>query len=98
MVERSPIRAAVYSNTVREVRMTRPRPAAGALLAAGMLVAVGACSDVSNHTGPSEPATAPSLEPRVQQPSANDPVALAHGVRGFGGFFLDRAGAPTVYL
>jgi len=78
--------------------MTRPRSAAGALLAAGMLVAVGACSDVSNHTGPSEPATAPSLEPRVQQPSGNDPVALARGVRGFGGFFLDRAGAPTVYL
>jgi len=78
--------------------MTRPRPAARALLAGGMLVVVGACSDVSNPTNPSEPSIGPSLEPRVQQPTANDPVALARGVRGFGGFFLDRDGAPTVYL
>ena len=41
---------------------------------------------------------APSLESTVQQPSVNDPVGLARGVRGFGGFFLDREGAPTVYL
>ncbi|HEY7614930.1 MAG TPA: hypothetical protein VH764_18185 [Gemmatimonadales bacterium] len=32
----------------------------------------------------------------IQQP--DDPVALVRGVPGFGGFFLDRDGAPTVYL
>jgi hypothetical protein len=78
--------------------MSRPRPAGRALVAAGILVAVGACSDVSDRTGPSQPSIAPSLEPTAQQPSVNDPVGLARGVRGFGGFFLDREGAPTVYL
>jgi hypothetical protein len=38
-------------------------------------------------------ATAP-----VQQASADDPVALARAVPGFGGFFLDAQGVPTVYL
>jgi hypothetical protein len=78
--------------------MTRPRPAGRALVAAGMLVALGACSDVSDRTGPSQPSIPPPLESTMQQPSANDPVSLARGVRGFGGFFLDRQGAPTVYL
>jgi len=78
--------------------MTCPRVAARALVAGGILAAVGACSDVSNRTGPSQPSLDPSLQPTAQQPSAEDPVALARGVRGFGGFFVDRQGAPTVYL
>ena len=78
--------------------MTRPHVAARALLAGGILAAVGACSDVSNRTGPSQPQVNPTQQPAAQQASADDPVALARGVRGFGGFFLDREGAPTVYL
>ncbi len=78
--------------------MTRPRAAARALVAGGILVAVGACSDVSNRTGPSPPSVDASLQPTVQQATADDPVGLLRGVRGFGGFFLDRQGTPTVYL
>ena len=78
--------------------MTRPRAATRALVAGGILAAVGACSDVSNRTGPSQPSLDPSRQPTAQQPSAEDPVALVRGVRGFGGFFVDRAGAPIIYL
>ena len=78
--------------------MTRLHVAARALVAGGILAAVGACSDVSNRTGPSQPSVDPSLQPTAQQPSAEDPVTLARGVRGFGGFFVDREGAPTIYL
>jgi hypothetical protein len=78
--------------------MTRPRAATRALVAGGILAAVGACSDVSNRTGPSQPSLEPSLQAPAQQPSAEDPVALARNVRGFGGFFIDREGAPNIYL
>jgi hypothetical protein len=52
-----------------------------------------ACSD------PTQPA--PSSADKVgfdpiQEP--DDPVALVRGIPGFGGFFFDRDGAPTVYL
>ena len=78
--------------------MARPRAAARALVVWGILMALSACSDVSNPTGPSQPSVDASLQPGAQQPTADDPVALARPVRGFGGFFMDREGAPTIYL
>ena len=60
-------------------------------LVAGTVLA-SACSDTTRPTSPSDPV---SLE-AVQQ--SQDPVALVRGVPGFGGFFLDRDGAPTIYL
>jgi hypothetical protein len=59
---------------------------------------VGACSDVSERTGPGQPPDDPALRPAAQQQPPDDPVGLARGVRGFGGFFLDRQGVPTIYL
>jgi hypothetical protein len=65
-------------------------------LVAGMVLLASACSDTSQPTSPSDkPATTgPTIS--VQQP--DDPVALARQVPGFGGFFYDAQGAPTIYL
>lgn len=62
---------------------------------ASVFLAVAACSDSS------QPPTSPSLpnDPSLrngQQPT--HPNALARGVRGFGGFFLDDQGSPTIWL
>ncbi len=52
-----------------------------------------ACSDTTQPTPPSDERI--GFDP-VQQP--DDPVALVRGIPGFGGFFFDREGVPTVYL
>lgn len=64
------------------------------LLAALTLLA-GACSDRDEplDAGPHQPRLA-----AVSQDPAPDPAAVAALVPGFGGYFLDEAGAPTVYL
>jgi len=67
----------------------------GRVLGAGGILLAAACQDLSQ---PTDPALRPQLPLARQQPSPDDPVALARGVRGFGGFFLDADGAPTVYL
>jgi len=55
------------------------------------------CSDDS--TQPTAPPSTPDLTAAtLQQESADDPVALARTVPGFGGFFLDEQGTATVYL
>jgi hypothetical protein len=62
---------------------------------ASALVAVAACSDSSQPpTSPSSPSD-PSFH-SGQQPT--HPNALARGVPGFGGFFLDDQGSPTIWL
>jgi hypothetical protein len=66
--------------------------------AAGSIVLAGACTDASERLGPADQSHEPELPTRTQQPSLDNPIALARGVPGFGGFFLDRAGRPTVYL
>jgi len=73
-------------------RMFRP------LFAAGLLVAAASCRDSSNPAGPD----AASLSARGAQagsfadlPSAAE---LDRQVPGFGGFFLDASGSPTIYL
>jgi len=66
-------------------------------LAMATTLGIGACSDDS--VLPTSPTAAPDLA-RVdaQQELADDPVALARAVPGFGGFFVDDQGTPTVYL
>jgi len=54
------------------------------------------CTDQVDPAGPTDPLDEPSLA--VQQGKTNDPNTLARGVSGFGGFFLDAQGVPTVYL
>jgi hypothetical protein len=72
-------------------------------LAAAATVALGSCSDdttlPSAPSAPSAPAAAPNLAlTGAQQGLADDPVALARTVPGFGGFFVDDQGTPTIYL
>jgi hypothetical protein len=64
--------------------------------AAGALLFLATCSDQRQPTGPSEDPSGPDLTPF--QGSPEDPVALARAVPGFGGFFLDARGNPTMYL
>jgi hypothetical protein len=76
--------------------MLRPGTIALAITATAMFGLTG-CSDDS--TQPTAPTLAPDLATApLQQGSADDPVALARTVPGFGGFFLDAQGTPTVYL
>jgi hypothetical protein len=69
-------------------------------LAAAATVALGSCSDDTTlPSAPSGPSTAPDLAlAAAQQGLDDDPVALARAVPGFGGFFVDEQGTPTVYL
>jgi hypothetical protein len=69
-------------------------------LAAAATVALGSCSDDTTlPSAPSAPSAAPDLAlTAAQQDLADDPVALARTVPGFGGFFVDEQGTPTVYL
>lgn len=76
--------------------MLRPPPI-GLALVATAIFGLTSCSD--DATQPTAPTSAPDLVTTpVQQESADDPVALARAVPGFGGFFLDQQGTPTVYL
>jgi hypothetical protein len=65
-------------------------------LVAGTILFASACSDTSQPTSPSDQPASTGLTSSVQQP--DDPVALARQVPGFGGFFYDAQGAPTIYL
>jgi hypothetical protein len=66
-------------------------------LMTGAIVFASSCSDDFTQPNP----TTDQLNPAkvaVQQGSPDDPVALARSVPGFGGFFLDEQGTPTIYL
>lgn len=66
-----------------------------ALAAAALIAAVG-CSD---GVVPSEPDVRPSLAVgSVSQDPTPAQAEVARAVPGFGGYFLDASGAPTVYL
>jgi hypothetical protein len=67
------------------------------LFEVGAVLLSAACSDLSQPDVPGSRPAAPDLRSAGQQP-VDDPVALARGVPGFGGFFLDATGVPTVYL
>ena len=55
-----------------------------------------ACTDQNEPTAPSNQPD--PLSPSLRQGPGDNPNALARGVRGFGGFFFDAQGKPTVYL
>jgi hypothetical protein len=74
--------------------MLRQRSTVAALL--GLALAAAGCSDSSQPTVPSDQPEDPSLS--VTQAEPDDPNELARGVPGFGGFFLDAQGNPTIYL
>ena len=75
--------------------MLRPR-SIGLALMATTIVCLTSCSD--QPTQPTAPGSPDLAATPVQQGPADDPVALARVVPGFGGFFLDQQGTPTVYL
>lgn len=75
--------------------MLTHRPTLCAL--AAVALAVTACSDSKVPVAPSDQTSQPDLR-QAAQGAPDDPLALAQTVRGFGGFFLDDRGTPTVYL
>jgi hypothetical protein len=62
-------------------------------LVAGTVLFGSACSDTTQPSPPSDPTVGFDA---LQQ--SDDPVALVRDVPGFGGFFLDGDGLPTIYL
>ncbi len=62
---------------------------------AAVFLAAG-CTDRNQPTAPSDQPD--PLTPSLRQGPGDNPNALARGVRGFGGFFFDAQGRPTVYL
>lgn len=57
-----------------------------------------ACDRSPVPTGPEGlPPASPALAALAQDPTP-DPLAVARAVPGFGGYFIDESGAPTVYL
>jgi hypothetical protein len=65
-------------------------------LAGGTMLLAGCSDDITHPDGPADPAS-PAVAP-APQGSSDDPIALARGVPGFGGFFVDEQGTPTIYL
>jgi hypothetical protein len=66
-------------------------------LVSGVALTLTACQDNSNPTAPGE--APPSVRAQASQGADLPPAAeFARQVPGFGGFFLDRSGNPTVYL
>jgi hypothetical protein len=65
-------------------------------IAVAAVLLAAACTDWNEPTSPSDQPDPSSQS--VRQEPAGDPNALGRGVRGFGGFFFDAQGRPTVYL
>jgi hypothetical protein len=76
--------------------MLRSRVSLVALVTSTAMLA-SACSDTTQPNTPADQSPASPDLRTAQQPAA-DPNALASSVPGFGGFFLDEQGAPTIYL
>jgi hypothetical protein len=68
----------------------------GALLF-GAALATLACYDASDPNAPNTPPTSPQFSQVSQQPNPSQ-MAVAAVVPGFGGYFLDAAGVPSVHL
>jgi hypothetical protein len=64
--------------------------------AAGTLLLAVACTDQNEPAAPSDQPEL--LPPSLRQGPADNPNALARSVPGFGGFFYDAQGLPTMYL
>ncbi len=67
-------------------------------LAAGVALVVSACSDQPNPTSPDPRGLAASAQRSAQGVGAPSAAELDRQVPGFGGFFLDGNGEPTIYL
>ncbi|MGH7580668.1 MAG: hypothetical protein ACREM9_10885, partial [Gemmatimonadales bacterium] len=72
----------------------RPRSALQTL-AVGAVLVLASCTD---QTDPVAPSQTPDPALAARQGTGKDPNALGRVVPGFGGFFLDAQGVPTVYL
>ncbi len=62
----------------------------------GSALVLVSCTDHTDPAAPTDHSPDPALA--TLQGGADDPIALGRSVPGFGGFFLDAQGAPTVYL
>jgi hypothetical protein len=65
-------------------------------LAAGSVLLASCSDDITRPTLPTDQLDRVGVA--VQQGEPDDPVALARSVPGFGGFFVDQQGTPTIYL
>jgi hypothetical protein len=65
-------------------------------LAAGSVLLASCSDDITRPTLPTDQLD--RAGDAVQQGEPDDPVALARSVPGFGGFFVDEQGTPTIYL
>jgi hypothetical protein len=61
-------------------------------------VAVAVVAAGCTQDEPTAPGTAPDQSSPAVRQGSDDPNQLARGVRGFGGFFFDASGRPTIYL
>jgi len=74
------------------------------LFCAALALGLAACRQEDHITAlePADPTSAqltPSFSvAQLSQQETPDPMEVAHAVPGFGGYFLDEAGRPTVYL
>jgi hypothetical protein len=67
-----------------------------AAVASTVVLVAAACSDAP---APTAPAVRPYMGGfAIAQDATPEQMAVASAVQGFGGYFLDEAGAPTVYL
>jgi hypothetical protein len=73
----------------------RVRPTLQAL-AAGTVLLLASCTDQTDPVAPGDQSPDPAMA--AHQGTGSDPNALAGAVPGFGGFFIDAQGVPTVYL
>ena len=64
-------------------------------IVAGFALLIASCTDQTDPTTSDIPAPDPGL---ARQGRADDPNTLGRAVPGFGGFYIDAQGAPTVYL
>jgi hypothetical protein len=65
-------------------------------LAAGSVLLASCSDDITRPNLPTDQLDRVGVA--VQQGEPDDPVALARSVPGFGGFFVDEQGTPTIYL
>jgi len=73
-------------------------PSVRLVLAAGVALVISACQDQPNPTSPDLRDVAVSAQRSPQGGGLPSTEQLDRQVPGFGGFFLDASGAPTIYL
>lgn len=77
-------------------RRRRPAPM---VLAVGLAFIAAGCQDSRVPTEPAPASAAATMSlAQVSQEETPDQLAVARVVAGFGGYFFDESGAPTVYL